>query len=359
MTLAQIEAQILEEMGRNDLQGASGTDRGLRYYINRAQALLDLTVDHPRSKAPYHATLSSGDYYLHIPRAIIIYEVWIANGTIGRQRLRPMNLGELRAAEYRPIADQASGVPYRYSIDNIQIAPPLSDRVPVDYTGMYDYESLDFQSNYAAQGILFYPKALETYTIRVVGRFFHPDLADNIAAVGTITVDDLPVADETFTIDSQTFIWKVLRSGTGEVTIGATPAEQCTNIAAAVNADLTSVTAVAGSTTVTITAATAGRDGNSIVFANVDSTGLTFDESDEQAGYLGGTTRGQSLDTSFWTEVHPDSLVAATRYKLEEVSRNREGMNDALAALDLSLGAIGMQMTNQAITRGWIMREKF
>ena len=111
---------------------------------------------------------------------------------------------------------------------------------------------------------------------------------DDVAAQGTITMSGVATADETFVIDTQTFTWKSSRTGTGEVTIGASAAEAVTNIVAAVTADLATVTAVDGAgDTVVITAATAGSAGNSIVFTEA-STNTAVDGT----GTLGGTIAG-------------------------------------------------------------------
>ena len=111
---------------------------------------------------------------------------------------------------------------------------------------------------------------------------------DDVAAQGTITMSDVANADETFVIDTQTFTWKSSRTGTGEVTIGASAAEAVTNIVTAVTADLATVTAVDGAgDTVVVTAAIAGAVGNSIVFTEA-STNMTVDGS----GTLGATTAG-------------------------------------------------------------------
>lgn len=108
------------------------------------------------------------------------------------------------------------------------------------------------------------------------------------ASQGTITMSGVPVADETFVIDDQTFTWAVSRTGAGEVEIG-TDAEECvTNIVIAVTADLATVTAEDGAgDTVVVTAATEGAAGDSIVFTE-DSTNMAVDGS----GSLGGTTPG-------------------------------------------------------------------
>lgn len=108
-----------------------------------------------------------------------------------------------------------------------------------------------------------------------------------VAAQGTITLTDVPVADETFVVDTQTFTFKALRSDTGEVTIGATAAETATNIATAIGLDLASVTAAASSATVVVTSATTGY--STLVFTE-SASNLTVDGND----MLGGTTQGCS-----------------------------------------------------------------
>lgn len=112
-------------------------------------------------------------------------------------------------------------------------------------------------------------------------------------AKGTITLTGLPLADETFVIGSQTFTWKALRSVAGEVTIGASAAAACTNIIAAVTADLPSVVATQGAgTTVIITNVVGGVVGNSVTFTE-SSTNMAVNGS----GTLGGTTSGVDADS--------------------------------------------------------------
>ena len=124
-----------------------------------------------------------------------------------------------------------------------------------------------------------------------------------VASQGTITMAGLATADETFVIDTQTFTWKAARSVAGEVTIGATAAAAVTNIVAAVTADLATVTAVDGAgDTVTVTAATKGVAGNSIVFTEA-STNMTVDG----AGTLGTTTAGVDGTVGVANEIVQDT----------------------------------------------------
>jgi hypothetical protein len=125
-----------------------------------------------------------------------------------------------------------------------------------------------------------------------------------IAAQGTITMSGLPVADETFVIDTQTFTWKASRSTTGEVTIGADAAECVTNIVTAVGLDLTTAAAEDGDgNTVVLTAVTSGSAGNSIALTEA-STNMTVDGS----GTLGGTTEGEDRSSLWEVDVEADNI---------------------------------------------------
>lgn len=118
-----------------------------------------------------------------------------------------------------------------------------------------------------------------------------------VAAQGTITMAGIAVADETFVIDSQTFIWKAARANPGEVTIGADALAAVANLVTAITTDLSTVSAVAGEDeTVIVTAITRGVAGNSIVFTEA-VTNMTVDG----AGTL-GTTRTGTANTI--TEYH-------------------------------------------------------
>lgn len=116
-------------------------------------------------------------------------------------------------------------------------------------------------------------------------------------AKGLIQLSGLPVADETFEIDTQTFTWKATRTGAGEVTIGADATECATNLVTAVTADLATVVATqvngpGGSLLpgVYVEAATYGTAGNAITFTEA-CTNMTVNG----AGTLGGTEAGTDV----------------------------------------------------------------
>jgi hypothetical protein len=144
-----------------------------------------------------------------------------------------------------------------------------------------------------------------------------------VAAVGTITMSGIAVAEETFIVDTQTFTWKAARSGVGEVTIGASASEAVTNIVTAITADLTTVTAVDGTgDTVVVTAVTKGVSGNTIDFTE-SSTNMAMD--DYGSGHLGGTTPGVNgtvglanelkADANYLYHCIADNLISGTNWR--------------------------------------------
>lgn len=106
----------------------------------------------------------------------------------------------------------------------------------------------------------------------------------NVQASGTITCGAAdPVAAQTFTVFDQTFTVKAAYTeprAAGEVLLSTTPATFATNIAFAINEDLTEIVAVAEGAVVTVTAVETapyiGTGGNVMIFENVNTTGLTF-----------------------------------------------------------------------------------
>lgn len=115
--------------------------------------------------------------------------------------------------------------------------------------------------------------------------------AGDHVATGTITVSGgLPTAAETFVVGTQTFAFQAgARTAAGQVQIGGDADACVTNIAAAINADLTTVVAVPNLTadTVVIYAKTPGTAGNSIPLTE-SATNVAVDGS----GTLGGTVAG-------------------------------------------------------------------
>lgn len=88
-----------------------------------------------------------------------------------------------------------------------------------------------------------------------------------VAASGVVTFSGTPVANEKLTIGTQEFTFKATRAVAFEITINANNTTQGDNLVTAITADLTNVTAVNSTGTVTITAAVKGAAGNNIALS--------------------------------------------------------------------------------------------
>jgi len=88
---------------------------------------------------------------------------------------------------------------------------------------------------------------------------------DNVDATGTITITGTPIAEESFVVGAQTFTFKAVRTGVGEVTIDADNTTQAANIVIAITADLATVTATNTLGVVIVTSVAHGTAGNAIL----------------------------------------------------------------------------------------------
>ena len=119
----------------------------------------------------------------------------------------------------------------------------------------------------------------QTFTFRAQGTY----------ATGTITVASAPALNETFTVDTQTFIIMASGVSKGNVVQNANTSTQANNIATSINRDITTVTAVANTNVVTITAKIMGTAGNAIILRGTVSTMLA-----SAATLTGGTATSLS-----------------------------------------------------------------
>jgi len=97
-------------------------------------------------------------------------------------------------------------------------------------------------------------------------------------ANGTITITDIPVADEHLVIGSQTFHFKATRTTTGEIAINADNTVQAENIVSAITSDLTTVEATNIAGVVSLLSTLEGTLGNSTIFTT-NATGIAVNGS--------------------------------------------------------------------------------
>jgi hypothetical protein len=138
-----------------------------------------------------------------------------------------------------------------------------------------------------------------------------------VEAYGYLKVTGTPTADTTFIVDAQTFIFKAAAATTAEITIGASIATTALNMAVKINLALSSVNATASGATVTITAATAGTLGSSIVLTEACEA-LTVSAGGKLSGGIDGTVgykQNMMYDDDYFYFCIDDNTVSGKNWR--------------------------------------------
>lgn len=186
MNLRQVRRQFVTDSGREDLINEDGSDRGADKYIQAAADWLDENMDHPKSTTRHVELLSSGSYYLHLPRCQTVEQVWIMGEDVDGQYIRRQLSGPRSAAWIRhnyneKWSEQSQDTPTDYSLDVIGLE---GSQVGLESTDLSSYDDVDDllladDSNaphYKYTGMLFVPVADQEYTLSVFGKFYQKEL---------------------------------------------------------------------------------------------------------------------------------------------------------------------------------------
>lgn len=168
----------------------------------------------------------------------------------------------------------------------------------------------------------------------------------NSNAQGTITLTTGgALAGETFQVDNQVFTFQTgARTGTGQVQLSSSTTTEGNNIAAAISADVPTVTAARSGSTVIVTAVTPGMAGNSIIFTE-NATNMTVNG----FGTLGGTTQG-STAVSNWVNITDNNTVLPNRPILDVA------FDPTTTNAPIAYAAVGGFAANTPATPGHVYR---
>lgn len=330
MNLTDIRAWVIKLSGRVDLGALDGsTDNGVNDLIAFGQRMLDRMQPTPGSKRRLVADLASGEYKVSIESARAVEEVWIADSSGNRWELEPKDLSWIRS-QYATSWDQVDSGPPLYYAANVQTLAPTQQGFLSDaLTGMEDVGGVVFGADEGVRGLIVAPPSDGWHTVTVFGRFYERQLGSSIAAVGDLTLSGLPVADETFAIDSTTFTWKAAAGGDTEITIASTAQACIDNAVTVVNAKLsTCVVARVRDDILRVTWGTLGTAGNAITF-----TEAMTNASANGSGTLGGTQLGAEIVENWWSAEEPFALIYAALWAIETGYRNTEGAKDWMNSL--------------------------
>jgi len=176
MALLSTVKLLIEMTGRNDLvvdltnyaEPTSGL--GARYWLNRAQRLLDRVQVTPQSDAWYITKPVAGTYTIQMAQCRAITEFWYTNSDGERAKIERVQLDNFRSYYYKDVSEYDQGVPEFYAIQQFRQAPSQQGIVPD--AGTDDYQDLIIGAADTYQGIIFMPPSDGTVSYRIKGKFY-------------------------------------------------------------------------------------------------------------------------------------------------------------------------------------------
>lgn len=182
--LSWIAERVIKATGRYDLvtdaTGGDYSDAGVYYYINKAQRWLDMRAAERGIRLLQLFSLAAEASFLEVNGLRAVDKVWVVTD---EDKFYPL---ELSTIEY--IRKQARGTTTETDVDVPRLFAPLptglsiaqmsTDSSTMDDT-YYGTDEIIYGNHFAYKGILLFPPAGETLTIRVEGLFFSPELTDD------------------------------------------------------------------------------------------------------------------------------------------------------------------------------------
>lgn len=171
-TLKEIRERFRKKpIGRFDLVTAAGADNGADWYIQAGQRMLDSMQPTPLREAEFYKILSSGDWWIKVPKAYAVLHVWLENDDGEHSDLDYKMLDALLAL-YPKLELTAAATPAHWTLSITRTGadategPTATDADAVGYTN-----------------VLIMPPALvaagEVLTLRVYGQYESHTLSDD------------------------------------------------------------------------------------------------------------------------------------------------------------------------------------
>ena len=351
MNLTEIRTWAIKMSGRTDLGAVDGTtDTGIDDFLQQGGRYLDRLQPTPNSNRRFVADLATDEYKVNFDLARSVKEVWAADSDGNRWQLERVSHQWLRDEYGTDWADVTGGEPLYYA-DNIhELATSQQAWLSPATTGMHDVGEITYTPDEGLRSIVIGPPADGLHNVTIFGEFYERGLGETVKAVGDLTLTGLPIADETLTIDDDTYTWKAASGGATEITIGATVAASIDNAVTIINAvDI-------GATALNV------RDNIlRVTWDTGNVTGTTFTETMSLAtangsGTLGGTQVGSQVTNNWWSSQLPFALVYAALLHIEIGYRNTQGMQDWITAIDNQMAGVDGMLVEGQLTGNSAMR---
>lgn len=178
MPLLEVRKNFAQYSGRYDLivNRTTFADKGADFFIRAGQDYLDRLVDIESDTARYFADVSTNSWYVLVPRARVIEDVYLSNSQRSKWKLDRLPLDIFRKKD--PTL-QNTGAPKYYTIGNLRAVPQPLNSIVIDSFGPVTYTTPGYEFLYT--GILLNVPAFEALKIEIEGKFYEPYLLDDVS----------------------------------------------------------------------------------------------------------------------------------------------------------------------------------
>lgn len=185
---------LIDQTGRTDLVVNTTTfaepsnGLGARFWLNRAQRLLDRIQQTPQSDAWHLVKPVAGTYTIALTQCRAITELWYTDSDGKRDKVDRVDLSNLREYYYKDPTEYDQGIPLHWALQSFRQEPGQQGTTP----STDDYEDLYIGAADTYQGLIFMPPSDGNITYRIKGKWYSKALtADNDTSYWT---QELPEA---------------------------------------------------------------------------------------------------------------------------------------------------------------------
>lgn len=174
MPLVDVRRNFITYSGRYDLivNRTTYADNGADFYIHAGQQYLDTLATMFKSESKYYYPLVPSSWYILVPDARVVEEVYVSTSTGAKHELRKLSLEEFRSKHTAPITNSNSQCSEYFAVANLRTTPQVPGQITIG-----DFTPAVLGNEHTNLGVLLSPPVGAETSAEVVGKFYQPKLA--------------------------------------------------------------------------------------------------------------------------------------------------------------------------------------
>ena len=177
MPLVDVRRNFITYSGRYDLivNRTTYADNGANFYIYAGQQYLDTLATMFKSESKYYWPLEIASWYILVPDARVIENVYLSTNTSGKHELHRVSLEEFRSKHSAPSYSGNCECSTFYAVANLRTTPQVPRQITIG-----DFTPVIIGNEYTNLGVLLSPPIGAETSAEVVGKFYQPKLVNDI-----------------------------------------------------------------------------------------------------------------------------------------------------------------------------------